>query len=505
MDKSKENSTKKRQSIVKVGYIFILSVFLAFEFPEALAQNNSTLFEKSTVEGIQKRQIPGMITVVYHQDSLVFSQTYGFRNLEKELPVDPLTVFNLGSATKPFIGIAMAMLVEQGKIDWKDKVIDHYPSFKLSDSCTTKDARIKDLFLHNLGIAANDLLWTLDSTSTEEMLERYALSEKIHPIRAGFEYNNMLYVIAGEVIQAVSGKHWTNFVEEHIFQPLGMKRSFARAVEVPSYGNYATPYLYQEGKWLAHPLNLADQMGAAGNIWSSLEDMENFLEFLVDEGSYQGNQLLSKESFEFLFEPHTLESNFEMNHLYEGLETNFRAYGLGWFLHDYRGLKVAYHPGSIEGLNAQIGYVPSQKLAFFTMCNRDWAELWRSIFYKAIDLWVFQDDSRDHSSLAINPSEPYLLAWEAEKEKDKNPNQKAGIPKTALTGIYKHPMYGDAEVKLNEDQIIVRFNDYLTFELEHWFGDTYLGETQEKFLGWDDYFEFQPNVFLAFGTTFTKQ
>lgn len=445
-----------------------------------------------------------MITAVYFQNQLVYSKTHGLRNIEQQMPVDWQTVFNLGSATKPFIGIAMAMLVEQGKLDWEDPVRQHYPNFQLSDSCITEDARIKDLFLHNLGIAADDLLWTLDSTSTQDMLQRYALAPKIHPIRAGFHYNNMLYVIAGEIIGKISGQHWTDFVTNHIFQPLGMKNTLARAVEVPAYGNYSTPYLYQNGTWIPHPLNLADQMGAAGNIWSCLEDMEHYLEFLVNEGSYQGKRLISKKAFQFLFHSHTLESNYEMNHLYEGLKSNFRTYGIGWFLHDYRGEKVAYHPGSIEGLNAQIGYVPSQKLAFFTMCNRDWAELWRSIFYKAIDLWVYQDDSRDHSMLAINPSEPYYLEWTAQKTADKNPEDIAQTPLPALVGNYHHPMYGTAEVILQEKRLMVCFNHYLTFELEHWFGDTYLGETQEKFLGWDDYFEFQPGAFQAFGETFNK-
>ncbi|WP_297336855.1 serine hydrolase domain-containing protein [Algoriphagus sp.] len=484
---------------------FLILFFLIWGSIQGFSQDWSPQFEKYLKAGMEERQIPGMITAVFLEDKLVYSQTHGLRTIEQQLPVDPHTVFNLGSATKPFIGIAMAMLVEEGKVNWEDKVKAHYPDFQLSDEGVTADARIQDLFLHNLGIAADDLLWTLDSTSTEVMLSRYSMAEKIHPMRADFHYNNMLYVIAGEVIKAVSGKHWTEFVEENIFLPLEMNHSFSRAGEVPAYGNYATPYLVQTDNWIPHPLNLADQMGAAGNIWSCLEDMEHFLEFLVNQGKYKDRELLSRDSFQFLIRSHTLESSPEMDPLYEGLQSNFRTYGIGWFLHDYRGEKVAYHPGSIEGLNAQIGFVPSKKLAFFTMCNRDWAELWRSTFYKAIDLWAYQDDSRDHSTLAINPTESFFQEWETKKAEDKNSDALPTITTEALIGIYIHPMYGKAEVNWLEDGLRVHFNEYLSFELAHWFGNTYLGKTQNKFLGWDDYFEFENGSLLVFGERFVKQ
>ncbi|MDF2156473.1 serine hydrolase [Algoriphagus sp. CAU 1675] len=479
---------------------FLISIVFSIH-----GQDLSSQFEESVLAGMRQRQVPGMITAVYYQDSLVYSEVHGLKNIENQLLVDRNTVFNLGSATKPFIGIAMAMLVEQGKLDWDDKVKDHYADFKLSDACITEDARIKDLFLHNLGIASNDLLWTLDSTSTEEMLSRYSHSEKVHPIRAGFEYNNMLYVIAGEVIEAVSGKHWSEFVAESIFKPLEMDHSFARAVDVLPYGNYATPYLYQNDQWIPHPLNLADQMGASGNIWSCMEDMEHFLEFLVGEGTYRGKQLITSESFHYLTQSHTIENAPEMDPLYAGLQSNFRNYGIGWFLHDYRGEKVVYHPGSIEGLNAQVGFAPSKKLAFFTLCNRDWAELWRSLFYKAIDLWAFQDNSRDHSQLAINPAKQFIQEWEDQKAKDRNPANSPSLEKKELMGSYLHPMYGEAVVQEENERLFVRFNQYLSFELEHWYGDSYLGKTQEKFIGWEEYFEFKSGSLEVFGETFFKQ
>lgn len=483
---------------------FLLIVFLLID-QQTVAQYLTQTFDQLNSAGMQDRNVPGMITAVYHHKSLVFSKTYGLKNVQKQLPVDPQTIFNLGSATKPFIGIAMGILVEQGKILWNDRVKDHYPDFKLSDFCTTEDARIKDLFLHNLGIASGDLLWSLDSTSTKEMLKRYALAKKIHPIRAGFHYNNLLYVIAGEVIEAVSGQHWTSFVEEQILTPLEMQHSFTRVADVLPYSNYATPYYYLNGQWVAHPLNLADQMGAAGNIWSCLEDLEHFLEFLVNEGSYKEKQIVSAKTFCYLFQAHSLENAPEMDPLHTRLQSNFRNYGIGWFLHDYRGKKVVYHPGSIDGMNAQIGFVPSQKLAFFIMCNRDWAEFWRSLFYKAIDLWVFQDNSNNYPHLVHNPSEKYIRQWETQKAANKNPDAPPKVTTKNLLGTYKNAMLGNAEVLQQNNRLQVIFNNYLRFELEHWFDDFYLGTTIEKFYGWDTYFSFNPGALRVFGETFSKQ
>ena len=144
--------------------------------------------------------------------------------------------------TKALIAISMGMLVDADKSKWDDKVRDHLLSFELSDSYVTADARVKDLLTHNLGIGNADLLWVIDSVSTEIILDKFSKAERVYPLRGGFTYQNIMYAIAGELIEAVSGTHWTEFVERNIFDPLEVTRSQTRSKSIPKAGNYATPH-----------------------------------------------------------------------------------------------------------------------------------------------------------------------------------------------------------------------------------------------------------------------
>lgn len=490
--------------------LITLWILFQFSIPESFAQTKSDSFESVIQATMKKRHVPGSVTAVYYQDSLVFSRTYGVKNVKEQTPVDRHTIFNLGSATKPLIGIAMGILVEQGKLNWEDRVKDHYPDFKLSDPYITNEARIKDLFTHNLGYASEDLLWLLDSTSTKVLLERYALADKIHPLRATFEYNNLMYVIAGEVIGAISGQHWTDFIQANVFEPLEMDHTFARAADVVPYGNYATPYMYENNQWISHPINLSDQMGAAGNIWSCQADMEHLLEFLVNEGRFRNKQLITTETFRYLTWPHVIESLPQFDDLYTFVQPNFRTYGMGWFLHDYRGEKVVFHPGSMDGMNAQIGVVPSKKLAFFTLTNRDWAGIWRASFYKAIDLWAYDDDSRNFLEAVKDPFAVMVRDWEEHKAALKDPDDVPKITVKDLEGFYSHPMYGSAEVTSENSKLKVIFNHRLTFHLEHWYWNSYLGKPQGRYYDLEDFFEFKikdgnQKQFEVFGEIFLEQ
>lgn len=483
----------------------IILLHVIFSVGKIKAQEPQAAFDRLIREGMDKKNIPGLIAAVYYEDSLVFSTTYGFKNAEMTLPINRQTVFNLGSATKPFLGIAMGILADQQKIDWDDRVKEHYPAFTLSDPYITEEARIKDLFTHSLGIESGDLLWLLDSTSTGEMLERYALAEKIHPLRAEFHYNNLMYVIAGEVIQAVSGMHWTDFVHSTIFEPLEMSGTFARAREVPGHGNYAIPYLYWNDQFVRHPLNLSDQMGAAGNIWSNLEDMEHFLEFLTHNGNYQGKQILKPETFDYLIQSHVLEKEPGLDSFHTIINTQFRTYGIGWFQHDYRGKKVVFHPGSIDGMNAFVGFVPSENIALFTMSNLNWNELWRVLFYQSIDLWVFRDNRQDLLNILDDPYKKSIKAWHEQKTALKDLEKEPAISIEQATGTYSHPMYGMAGVGLENRQLRVTFNEYMTFHLDHWYSDTYLGVPQGRFYDLEEFFEFTETGFTAFGEFFEKE
>ena len=178
-----------------------------------LSQNKSDVIDKFITEGKELWSIPGMSVVIVQNDSTVYKKTYGVKNYFDNEFVDSKTIFSMASTTKAFIAMGLGILVDRDSINWDDKVTSHFPSFKLSDDYITEDARVKDLLTHNLGIGNEDRLWTTDSTSIDEMLYNFSKSEKKYSLRGGYTYQNIMYVIAGKVIENVSGMSWQDFIE----------------------------------------------------------------------------------------------------------------------------------------------------------------------------------------------------------------------------------------------------------------------------------------------------
>ncbi len=464
---------------------FVVLTISLLAFPRAAAQTKTAVLNDMILKGIDDWHIPGMTAIVVKEGEVVFSEVYGVTNIETKTPVNGETLFNMGSTTKAIVAMALGILVDQGKLNWDDRVRMHLPEFQLSDPYITEEARVKDLLTHNLGIEGADLLWFLDSVSTAQTLRRFAMAEKVYPIRGGFQYNNLMYVAAGEVIRAVSGMQWTEFVELHIFKPLEMHRTVARAADIFDAGNYVTPYFYDpEDGYTEVAHNLSDQIGAAGMIWTSADDIEHYLQMLIGKGVYKGKTLLKPETFQYLFKPHALipEQDFYPTRIL----TNpaWTTYGLGWFQHDYRGEKLDFHTGSIGGLVAIAGILHEKNTAVYFMANRDHAELRHAFMYKALDLWALDDRQRDWNGEIFELYEGIRkdnLKREQTQVKNRVENTRTSKPLTEYPGAYSHPMLGTAVVQNTANGLQVRFNDFKTYELAHWHYDTFRASNKDDF------------------------
>ena len=464
---------------------FFLLVAAAFP-PACWSQEPAQQLDAMIRKGMEDWHIPGLATVVVQDGKVVFSEVYGVKNVSEGSPVDRETLFNMGSTTKAVVCMALGILVDQGKLSWEDRVRDHLPEFRLSDAYITEEARVRDLLTHNLGIAGADLLWVLDSTSTKETLTRFAHAKKAYPLRGGYQYNNLMYAVAGEVIRAASGTHWTSFVEEHIFNPLEMKRTVARASDIFTAGNYVTPYFYEEGEGFVEvPPNLSDQIGAAGMIWTCAEDMEHYLQMLVGGGMYQGRAILKPETFDYLFEPHTLLTKADFYPTTSLTNPNWLSYGLGWFQQDYRGHKLDFHTGSIGGLVAIAGVMHDRNTAVYVLANRDHAELRHAILYQALDLWAFEGADRDWHAEIWSLYESIRMEGEKRQQLvlyNRVTDGKMTLQLNEYTGKYKNKMLGTAEVIQKDQGLLIRFNDYVGFDCQHWHYDTFRSNNTNKYL-----------------------
>ena len=473
----------------------LILVIAIFQTTSTFAQKgNSEKLDAMIQKGITDWQIPGLVAVVVKEGDVVFQEAYGIKDIDTKEPVDDNTLFNMGSTTKAIIAISIGMLVDEGKLNWEDKVVDHLPSFQLSDPYITADARIKDLLTHNLGIGNADMLWILDTMSTEETIEKFKYAERAYPLRGGYTYQNIMYAIAGEVIKAASGKHWTTFVEEKVFKPLGMVRSQARSVDILKAGNYTTPHRkdYEDGL-VRVGYNFQDQIGAAGMIWSCSSDIANYLKFLVNDGIYNSDTLLQPSTFKYLFKPHVLIPSGGFYPTQVLTKPNWMSYGLGWFQHDYRGSKLDYHTGSISGLIAIAGIMHEHNTAVYVLSNLDHAELRHAIMYKAMDLYAYNDDSRDWHSEVFDLYSGYreeAIQAAAKQKESRVPDTTPTLELEKYCGIYKHQMLGKIVVSLEGKNLNISINDHRVYSSKHWHYDTFMTEKDPTLL-WELLITFQ--------------
>lgn len=466
--------------------LFVLNLALLFTFP-AFTQKTSPSEElhDMILDGINDWQIPGLAAVVVKEGEVVFQQLYGVKDLETQTPVDEHTLFTMASTTKAIICISLGILVDQGKLHWHDKVQQHLPNFELSDPYIAKEARVQDLLTHNLGIRGADVLWFLDSASTEETIARFRFSEKGYPVRGSFAYNNLMYAVAGEVIAKVSGQHWTEFVEENVLAPLEMTHTKTTGSFLLEEGNYVTPYLNDIEDGII-PMNyyLFDQVGAAGMMWSCISDVSNYLTFLLNDGVYKSDTLLKPATFNYLFQPHSFVPDDEFYPSRVLTKPNWQTYGLGWFQHDYRGVKLDFHTGSIGGLVAIAGVLHDKEVAVYVFANMDHAELRHAIMYKALDLYAFEDpDSRNwHKELFDIYDTRRQAAIQANErlKQDRQPDTTPSLPLEAYSGTYQHHMLGKVRVSVANEGLSCTFNDFTTFQTTHWHYDTFRSDKNNR-------------------------
>ena len=293
-----------------------------------------------------------------------------------------------------------------------------------------------------------------------------------------------MYVVAGQVISRVSGISWQSFVKTNILDKVGLSCTLTWSKDIFEYGNYTFPHQidYEEG--IVHvPFTISDQIGAAGMMWSCSDDMEKYLKFLLNETQLLDERILDKKTFNYLFKPQIIvgDSFYPTAKL---TNPNWKTYGLGWYQHDYRGEKIDFHTGSLQGLVAIIGLIRDKNIGVQVFANLDHAELRHAIMYKVMDLFVFSDDSRDWNR------EVYNLYNEMDKKYKKSyldkfilrdENSKMTLKLIDYSGTYENDMYGRIIVSVKDEKMTLDVNNGVKFfDLEWWEKDVFITDKDEK-------------------------
>jgi CubicO group peptidase (beta-lactamase class C family) len=450
--------------------------------------STSETFDNYIQNALPTWQTPGLSVVVVKDGNVVLKKAYGVQNLTDKIPYTTSTLSTCASTTKAMTAVCMAILVDEGKIKWSDIVADVLPEFKLSNPYVTAEITVKDLFTHNTGLGNADLLWVL-GYSREEVLRRMQVIPLSYSLRSSYTYQNLMYMVAGEVIKKVSGKTWDDFITDRLFKPIGMSNTYADYSKVPANAAKTTPHFKDKEKQdeirTISYLD-GDNIGAAGGVWSCADDISKWLQFLQDSTKINGNRLLKSETFAELFKPQALIPPNDFYPTTKITKPHWTSYGIGWFQHDYRGEMVQFHTGSLDGLVAILGMIPEKKISIYVFGNLDHTEIRHALMYKAFDLWAFDDNSKDWSNDFFNLYKG--LSENANKrETDQLAkrvlNTKPSLPMQAYTGKYTSKIYGNAEVVLNNDLLEVKLPNNMSFTYQHWHYDSFMGNSKNWWWG----------------------
>jgi len=425
--------------------------------------------------------VPGMSVTIVQNSKILLSKGYGTLSVNQQDPVDDETLFVMASTTKAVTAAAMAILVDEKKVKWTDKVVSHLPTFKLSEPFVTNEITVKDLFTHNTGLAGTDLLWTMWDYSPEEMIERISEAPLSYSLRSGYRYQNIMYMTAGLVIEQVSGMAWEDFIQERIFTPLGMTRSCALRQQAYQESNRVKPHATVDGNVIEIIDSVADSINAAGSGWTCSKDIAKWLQFMADSAQVDGRRLISEENYIMITSPQIIipKSQFYSSQVFT--KPAFRAYGLGWYMHDYHGEKILFHTGSLNGAVAIAGLIPEHNIGVYITANLGGAEVRHALMYKVFDT-LLGLESRDWSADIKQLYENIRAGSELRRtslEKSKKANAPATHPLDHFTGVYHNDFLGKLSIALHEDGLRVTTRADRHIILRHWHYNSFMGIVEE--------------------------
>ncbi|MEO0338675.1 MAG: serine hydrolase [Bacteroidota bacterium] len=444
--------------------ILILILFISWNVHQLSGQGLSSAQIDSIVhQSMEMMPQAGVAVAVVKDGKIIHEKGYGITSIESKEPVDEHTLFAIASNTKSFTATALAILVDEGKLAWKDKVVQNIPEFKMYDPYVTENFNIQDLLCHRsgLGLGAGDLLfWPGGTNATiDDILNCFQYLEPVSAFRTQYDYDNLMYIIAGEVVARVSGTSWKDFVQERILTPLDMQRSDFMHSIAKDKQNVALPHSSANGqlKLLGDFNDKNGLTGAAGGIYASVHDMSKWLLLQLQEGQYGkelSERLVSKRNIREMWKPHT-NVGFSAKPK-APYKTHFSAYGLGWFVEDRNGYVTLEHTGGLPGMLSSTLLIPELNLGVVVLTNADpGGYSYFSIRAEIMDAFL-NVERKDWISIAqqwitarASKGDSVLnAAWDIAKTKDSN-----HLDLNNFIGTYQDKWFGKIEVNLQDDKL----------------------------------------------------
>lgn len=447
-------------------------------------------------------EVPGLAVAVVKDGEVVLARGFGVRRAGGRDPVDADTLFGIASNSKAFTTAALAILADEGRLDWNDRVIDHLPQFRMYDPYVTREFTVRDLVTHRsgLGLGAGDLMFWPETTFTrEEIIRGLRHLKPVSSFRAKYDYDNLLYMVAGELVPAATGQSWEEFVRQRIFLPLGMRRTNTSVHDFGSDPNVVSPHVRMDGRVHAVEWSGLDNVAAAGAINSSAADMSRWALAQLAGGEYRDAQgrpqrLFSEKQHREMWSPQMpMPAPAPIPEL-PALQSHFSSYALGWRVNDYRGHRIVGHTGAVLGNYSRVTLVPELGLGIVVLTNSQESAAHSALTWQIVDAWLEA------------PAFDWVAGYQAYAERTRreaaqqvgaqaaarNARSKPSLPLAAYAGKYRDPWFGEIELKQEGKGLVLHFpkSPRLVGDVEHWQYDTFAVRWRERTMEGDAYMTF---------------
>ncbi len=447
---------------------------------------------------------PGIGVGIVIGDKLVFAKGYGYADYEKKRPLTPQTMFTIASNTKLFTAVAAGMLVEEGKLTWDQPIKESVPTINFYNSYLNNNITLRDMLSHRTGITRHDSIWYKSDYSTKELFERLKYLEPKESPRQIFLYNNMMYAGAGHVIELQSGKPWAQFVRERILQPLNMNSTVFSISDMLKQPDVGVPFTERRDSFELYKIPYYEEqqgVAPAGAIISNIEDMSHWLIALMNNGMYNGKQVLPPKVINATLEPAIALPN-TTGQVRGWWEVLNQAYGMGRWTASYRGHLIAFHGGDLPGFHSQVSYMPNDHIGVIVwVLGNHTSPLYNPISYNVyerllgMNLTPWTDRLLDIRLKGKKASAEARSKEGAGRVLDARPSHAL----SAYVGEYEHPAYGILKIGMNADALQFDFHK-IVLPLAHFHYDRFDTPNDEENGKWSVNFATNPQGDISSAT-----
>lgn len=488
---------------VKITFALLVLINPFLSHASSIAEKN-TAIEATVKQAMKTFQVPGVAVAIVKDNQVVMSRGFGVIEHGKNTKVTADTLFGIASNTKAMTAALLASLVDEGKLTWRTKVIDIIPEFQMPDPYVTREFTIIDLLSHNsgLGLGAGDLMiWPQTTLTNADVIKGLKHLPQVSSFRSEFAYDNLMYVIAGEIIAKLTSSTWQQAIQTRIFNKLGMENTYPTFSQIPANNsNVARAHVPLEGQLTVVGGNFLEKFTSAGSVASNVNDMALWLKAQLNKGAYNNKadseaRLFSAEQSRAMWQARTVLPVSEAATKQD--KTHFSAYGLGWFLKDYHGVKLIHHSGGILGMVSKVVVVPEENLAMVILTNQQSGYAFNAIYLQILNKYL-ELAEKDwvtyfHDKQQARKAKETVRLAKAANAVDKN--SRHSLPLKAYANTFTDNWYGDIHIGYKNNQLTMQFSNTpeLKGTLTHYQHNTFIVRWQDRSLEADAFVNFHLN------------